>query len=227
MTIFHHKLLTREGRVLANGWTHPSSMTIFVHLFIRSVIRKVTTSDTKYHLTLNIIFSVHVLQEATSVAPKLGMPKCLELHTCLRGPSFHVTLVSQKLARATPNWLNLGCGCETLYMVLWDGSWGRMLSSSPWTSRGHLDENLRATHSRDMTGQTGHGRTDIKGRRMGLFKYPRRTLHSSRGRTRATSKKPKPRPPDPGLPWPWPCFQPSLLPGLWPGFYPWVVQLRN
>ena len=43
MTMFYHKLLTREGRVLANGWTHPSSMTIFVHLFIRSVILKVTT----------------------------------------------------------------------------------------------------------------------------------------------------------------------------------------
>ena len=42
MTIFHHKLLTREGRVTANGWTHPSSMTVFVHLFIRNVIQKVT-----------------------------------------------------------------------------------------------------------------------------------------------------------------------------------------
>ena len=34
IAIFHHKLLTREGMVWANGWTHPSSMTIFVHLFI-------------------------------------------------------------------------------------------------------------------------------------------------------------------------------------------------
>jgi hypothetical protein len=41
ITIFHHKLLTREGRVLANGWTHPSSITIFVHVFVRSVIQKV------------------------------------------------------------------------------------------------------------------------------------------------------------------------------------------
>ena len=40
MTIFHHKSLTREARVLAN------------HLLIRSVIRK------SYHMTLNIIFSV-------------------------------------------------------------------------------------------------------------------------------------------------------------------------
>ena len=40
--IFHHKLLTKEGEVSANGWTHPSPMTIFVHLFISNVIRKVT-----------------------------------------------------------------------------------------------------------------------------------------------------------------------------------------
>ena len=40
--IFHPRLLTREGRVLGNGWTHPSSMTIFVHLFLRDVIRKST-----------------------------------------------------------------------------------------------------------------------------------------------------------------------------------------
>ena len=55
MTIFHHKLLTIEGRILANGSTHPSSMTVFVHLFIRIVIRKATivilnTNDTRYHI---------------------------------------------------------------------------------------------------------------------------------------------------------------------------------
>ena len=32
MTIFHHKLLTREGKVLANERTHSSSMTIFCSL---------------------------------------------------------------------------------------------------------------------------------------------------------------------------------------------------
>jgi hypothetical protein len=42
MTIFHHKLLTRKDRVLANGGTHPLSMAILVHLFIRSIIRKAT-----------------------------------------------------------------------------------------------------------------------------------------------------------------------------------------
>ena len=44
LTIVHHKLLTREGRGLANGLTRPLSMTIF----IRSVIQKVTivTSST-------------------------------------------------------------------------------------------------------------------------------------------------------------------------------------
>ena len=44
--------MTREGRLLAKAWTHPSFMTVFVHLFIRSVIQKVTI------MTLNIIFSV-------------------------------------------------------------------------------------------------------------------------------------------------------------------------
>ena len=48
----------RECRVLASAWTHPSSMTIFVHLFIRSVIRKVTivtlnTILTKYSMKYN------------------------------------------------------------------------------------------------------------------------------------------------------------------------------
>ena len=57
MTILHHKLLTGEGRVLANGWTHPSSMTISVHLFMTSITRKVAI---KYHLTLNIKFSVAI-----------------------------------------------------------------------------------------------------------------------------------------------------------------------
>ena len=55
MAIFHHKLLPRESRVLANGWPHPSPMRIFVHLFIRSVIWKVTKRhkipyDTKHHI---------------------------------------------------------------------------------------------------------------------------------------------------------------------------------
>jgi hypothetical protein len=36
-------------RFLANGWPHPSSMTIFVHLFVRNVIQKITI-DTKYHV---------------------------------------------------------------------------------------------------------------------------------------------------------------------------------
>ena len=59
MTIIHHKLLTREGGDLANyGWTHPTSMTKFVRLFIRSVIRKATHSDIKYLMTLSITFSV-------------------------------------------------------------------------------------------------------------------------------------------------------------------------
>ena len=31
----------QEGMVLANGWTHPSSMTMFVHSFIKGVIQKI------------------------------------------------------------------------------------------------------------------------------------------------------------------------------------------
>ena len=54
MTIFIHKLLTREGMVLANKWTHPSSTTIFVNLFIWSVIQKLTT------VTLNTMFSLNL-----------------------------------------------------------------------------------------------------------------------------------------------------------------------
>ena len=52
VTTFYHKLLTWECRVLANGWTRPPFMTIFVNLFIRSVIRKVTI------VTLNIILTI-------------------------------------------------------------------------------------------------------------------------------------------------------------------------
>jgi hypothetical protein len=51
-TIFIHKLLIREDRILANGWTRPSSMTILVNLIKRSVIQK------RYHMTLHIIISV-------------------------------------------------------------------------------------------------------------------------------------------------------------------------
>ena len=46
------------ARALANGRTHPSSMTIFAHLFKRSVSHpKSYHSDIKYHWTLNILFS--------------------------------------------------------------------------------------------------------------------------------------------------------------------------
>ena len=61
MIIVHHKLPTREGRVLTTRWTHPSYMIVFVNLFIRSVIRKVCHSDIKYHMTLIMISSVVLL----------------------------------------------------------------------------------------------------------------------------------------------------------------------
>ena len=60
MTMFHYKLPTRGCRVLTDGRTHPSSMTIFVHLFIWSVIKSYH-SDTKYYMTMNIIFNVFFL----------------------------------------------------------------------------------------------------------------------------------------------------------------------
>ena len=58
MTIFYHKLLTRGGRVLTNGWTHPSPMIIFVNLFIRKCHPESYHSDKKYHMPLNNIVSV-------------------------------------------------------------------------------------------------------------------------------------------------------------------------
>ena len=42
MTIFHHKLLTKKVMVLANGWTRPSSMTIFVNLCTRTLSKKLS-----------------------------------------------------------------------------------------------------------------------------------------------------------------------------------------
>jgi hypothetical protein len=66
MTIFHHKLLlTREGRDSTNGWIQPSSMTVFLHIFIRGVIRKVVI------VTLNTMFSVASHGEAPSDIIKL------------------------------------------------------------------------------------------------------------------------------------------------------------
>ena len=60
MTIFHHKLLTRENKIVANGLTHPSSI---IHDNICSLLHKefhtkTYHTDTNYHMTLNIIFSV-------------------------------------------------------------------------------------------------------------------------------------------------------------------------
>ena len=58
MTTFHHKFSTRERKVLAYRLTHQSSMTIVVQSFIQSVIQNSYHSDIKYHMTLNIMFSV-------------------------------------------------------------------------------------------------------------------------------------------------------------------------
>ena len=66
MTILHHKMLTREGRVLANGWTHPSSMIVFVHLFIKNRIQKATivTLNTIWH---KISYLVYLKQEGMTM----------------------------------------------------------------------------------------------------------------------------------------------------------------
>ena len=60
MTIFHQKLLTREGRVVANGWTHPWQPLFTYSLVVSS---KSYHSGIKYHtMTLHIIFSVFIFQ---------------------------------------------------------------------------------------------------------------------------------------------------------------------
>ena len=56
MTICHHKLIIGEGRVLANGWTHPSSMTILFLFSKNKNHMQSYRSDLKYHMTLIIIF---------------------------------------------------------------------------------------------------------------------------------------------------------------------------
>jgi hypothetical protein len=75
MTIFHHKLLTTEGR---DGWTHLSSMTIFVLLFIRMCHPKNYLRDIKQHMTLNIIVSVVDLKKTKIIF----FPKTIQTIVC-------------------------------------------------------------------------------------------------------------------------------------------------
>ena len=79
LTIFHHKFMTREHRILANGWTHPSSMTIFVNLFIRNVIQKVTI------VTLNAIASVVGTYEPYPARFPLHLGRFVLIHSRLGG----------------------------------------------------------------------------------------------------------------------------------------------
>ena len=52
-------------------------MTIFVNLFIESVIKKVTTvTNNKRHLTLNIVFSVLLVALAKRASFKSGVKFC-------------------------------------------------------------------------------------------------------------------------------------------------------
>ena len=72
ISIIHDNISSQvAGRVLANGWTHLSSITVCVHVFIISVIPKFTivTYDIKYHMTLNIIFSVVFLHRKFNLFP--------------------------------------------------------------------------------------------------------------------------------------------------------------
>ena len=58
ITILHHKLLTQEGRVLANGWNSSiihDNMCPFIH---KKCPLRSYHGDIKYHMTLNTIFSV-------------------------------------------------------------------------------------------------------------------------------------------------------------------------
>ena len=93
----HHKLLTREGRVVATGWTHPSSMTIFVHLFIRGVIWNATI------VALNTIW--HEISHLVAVCSRKWKKK--------GGRSFLFTFQSQF------HWVWDGCKLnETLWLVI-------------------------------------------------------------------------------------------------------------
>ena len=65
---------------LANGWTHQSSTTIFVHFFIASVIQKYHRSDIKHHATLSIIFTILTvfgleIETLGKMLPQWGAPK--------------------------------------------------------------------------------------------------------------------------------------------------------
>ena len=55
-TMFHHKLLTREGRVLANGLTRPSSMTVFYELIHKKCYPKELPGDIK--IPYDIIYHI-------------------------------------------------------------------------------------------------------------------------------------------------------------------------
>ena len=54
--------MTREGRGLANGWTHSSSMNNTRSLILKKCHAKSYQSDIQYHVTLRITFSVVILE---------------------------------------------------------------------------------------------------------------------------------------------------------------------
>ena len=60
ISIIHDNISSQKGRVLAYGWTCPSSMAVFVNLFIRKVIQKVTivTSNTVWHCIPYLVWCV-------------------------------------------------------------------------------------------------------------------------------------------------------------------------
>ena len=66
ITIFYHKLLTREDRVLGNGWTHPSSMIMLFSLIHKKWHPKSYHSDIKHHMTLNMTYHFNWICPRTS-----------------------------------------------------------------------------------------------------------------------------------------------------------------
>lgn len=56
--MFHHKLATREGRVLVDGRTRASFTTNICLVIHEKCHAESYHSDMKHHMVLNIIFSV-------------------------------------------------------------------------------------------------------------------------------------------------------------------------
>ena len=93
MRIFHHKLLTRrEGRVLANGWTRPSSMTLFGQLIHKKYHPKSYHSGLKDHMTRGILFRVAFIGREGQNGNFYNSQEC----TCLLAIAFYSPVPNTK-----------------------------------------------------------------------------------------------------------------------------------